>query len=88
MNFVDLETGDVFVLRWWLDADPILRHYLVANREGVKMSILRLEEGSTRTTEIDARTFDESAERGEIVVVEVMRADQSSFKNHAGHASA
>ena len=56
--FSNLEEGDVFVLRWWLDTGPTLRHYLVTKRAGSVLYILRLEHEDHRLLEVDATTFD------------------------------
>jgi len=74
----ELETGDVFVLRWWLDDGPTIRHYLVARKEGKKLFILRLESDSTRLSEIDCDMFNEHMDRREIMLVDVYKADQTS----------
>jgi hypothetical protein len=59
MLFSELDAGDVFVLRWWLDTGPTLRHYLVVKRAGAVLYILRLEHEDHKLLEVDSTTFDD-----------------------------
>lgn len=74
MAFRDLDVGDVFVLRWWLDVGPTPRHYLVVRKEGVMLFILRLEEEPSRLTEVDGSTFDELLMTRDVSLIKVYKA--------------
>lgn len=75
MTFAELEPGDVFVLRWWLDVGPTSRHYLVVKKEGKLLSVLRLEEEFMGLSDIDIDIFEEVATRREVYIVDVYRSD-------------
>lgn len=74
MSFRDLEAGDVFVLRWWLDTGPTPRHYLVVRKEGSRLFILRLEEDSSRLSEVDSATYDDCMLTREVELIHVYKA--------------
>ncbi len=74
MGFRDLESGDIFVLRWWLDKGPTIRHYLVVNRDARLMQVLRLEADSKNLSTIDYRVFEESMSRHDVALINVIKA--------------
>lgn len=73
--FSDLDVGDVFVLKWWLDAGPTLRHYLVVRRAGVILYVLRLEENDHKLVEIDSSVFDEHVMRRDVMLFQVLKPE-------------
>lgn len=73
MNLRELDPGDVFVLRWWLDVGPVARRYLVVKRDGGRLSVLRLDEAFSKLSEIDDDLFESSVLNGDVVLVEVIR---------------
>lgn len=74
--FSDLDVGDVFVLKWWLDEGPTLRHYLVVRRQGATLYVLRLEDDNHKLLEIDSLTFDESVMRRDLMLIDVFRPER------------
>lgn len=81
MTFRDLEAGDVFVLRWWLNTGPTPRHYLVVRREGDRLFILRLEAEPSKLSELDASTFDECLKTKEVQLIEVYKANRDGIES-------
>lgn len=74
MLFSDLNVGDVFVLRWWLDTGPTLRHYLVVRRDGAMLYILRLEHDDHKILEVDANTFDSIVTNRDVFLTAIYKA--------------
>lgn len=73
MLFSELDVGDVFVLRWWLDDGPALRHYLVISRVGSILHILRLEHDDHKILEVDASTFDQVVTNRDVFLTGVFK---------------
>jgi len=71
--FAELEPGDVFVLRWWLDVDPASRHYLVIKKDGKLLSVLRLEEDFIGLSDIDIDIFEEIVMNHNVQLVAIHR---------------
>lgn len=76
--FSELEEGDVFVLRWWLDTGPTLRHYLVVKRTGTTLYILRLEHEDHKILEVDSTSFDDVVTSREVFLTAVYKFTGSS----------
>lgn len=74
MLFSELGVGDVFVLRWWLDQGPVLRHYLVVRRTSMMLYVLRLEHDNHKILEVDVSTFDSFVTNNEVFLVTVYKA--------------
>lgn len=81
MRFGDLDVGDVFVLRWWLNTGPTPRHYLVVRREDDRIWILRLEEDDHKLVEVDRAVFEECLDGRDVCVSHVYKATRSSPAN-------
>lgn len=77
MLFSDLDVGDVFVLKWWLDTGPALRHYLVVKRTGSLLHILRLEHDDHKLLELEPATFDEIVTNRELFLIAIYKAGKS-----------
>lgn len=75
--FSQLESGDVFVLRWWLDTGPTLRHYLVTKRTGTMLYILRLEHEDHKLLEVDSATFDDIVTSRKVLLTAVYKAQST-----------
>lgn len=77
--FSDLDVGDVFVLRWWLDIGPILRHYLVVRREGTMLYVLRLEHDDHKILEVDTTSFDGVVTNRDVMLTHVYKAKLNQY---------
>lgn len=77
--FSNLDIGDVFVLRWWLDTGPTLRHYLVVRREKTILYVLRLEHDDHKLLEVDTTTFDEIVQNRDMMLTMIIKANRTAL---------